>query len=79
MTADFSYLKDGWYIGAIYDGDRSMTGSIRFHIHRATDGIDEIETETGTSYIYDLNGIHQSSPKYSGILIIEGKKVIMNN
>ncbi|MDE6638078.1 MAG: C10 family peptidase, partial [Muribaculaceae bacterium] len=78
MTADFNHLKDGWYIGAIYDGGKSMTGSIRFHIHRATDAINEIDTETRNSIIYDLNGIIQSSTYASGIYIVEGKKVIIN-
>ncbi|MDE6697389.1 MAG: C10 family peptidase [Muribaculaceae bacterium] len=79
MTADFSHLNDGWYIGAIYDGGKSMTGSIRFHIHRETDAINEIDTETVNSIIYDLNGIPQTSPSASGIFIIEGKKVIINH
>ena len=77
MTADFSHLKDGWYIGAIYDGGRSMTGSISFKIHRENVGVDEFESESSKSIIYDLNGIRHSSSTDPGILIIEGKKVLI--
>ncbi|MDE6562474.1 MAG: C10 family peptidase [Muribaculaceae bacterium] len=79
MTADFSHLKDGWYIGAIYDGGKSMTGSVRFHIHRETVGVEEAETEAVNSKIYDLNGIRHSSPTDHGILIIDGKKIMIRN
>ena len=79
MTADFSHLKDGWYIGAIYEGSRSMTGSIRFHIQRESVAVDEVDAEAKNTKIYDLNGIRHSSPSDHGILIIDGKKVMKRN
>ncbi len=77
MTADFSHLEDGWYIGAIYEGGRSMTGSIRFHIERPTVGVESIETLNDNSNIYDLNGIRKTSTSNQGIYIINGKKVMI--
>ncbi|MDE6018960.1 MAG: C10 family peptidase [Muribaculaceae bacterium] len=76
ISADFSHLKDGWYMGGIYDGGRSMSGTIYFRIEREDSGVETVGSESEHSKIYDLNGIRQFSPTSPGIHIINGKKVI---
>ncbi|MDE5840785.1 MAG: C10 family peptidase, partial [Muribaculaceae bacterium] len=76
MTADFSKLSDGWYIGAVYDGGRSMTDAISFRIKRVPDGVDVIFDES-SSCVYDLNGIRHTDLSSPGIHIVGGKKVLM--
>ncbi len=76
MTADFSHLKDGWYMGAVYDGGTSMTGTIYFHIEKESTGVEEVEMTTDAEKIYDINGIRHSSSSDAGIFIKNGKKVI---
>ncbi len=76
MTADFSHLKDGWYMGAVYEGGRSMTGTIYFHIQRATVGVEEMDSDSVDAKIYDLNGLRQKNTTEGGIFIVNGKKVI---
>lgn len=76
MTADLSHLKDGWYMGAIYEGDRTMTEIIHFHIERDPSSVESIEKNTNSVCIYDLNGSRHTSQSSSVILIKDGKKVI---
>lgn len=77
INADFSNLKDGWYMGAVYDGGKSMTGTIRFHIKRDLTGVDGIDAESRLSNIYDLNGLRHISPTGKGIYIINGEKIML--
>lgn len=76
MTADFSNLKDGWYIGAIYDGGKSMTSSISFRIVRDPDTVDLMKYDLDSPSAYDLNGIHCKGSLSHGIFIMNGKKVL---
>lgn len=76
MTADFSHLKDGWYMGAIYDGGRSMTEAVHFHIERETVGVDTINDDLESAATYDLNGIRNSGKLTPGIYIVKGKKIV---
>ncbi|MDE7346137.1 MAG: C10 family peptidase [Muribaculaceae bacterium] len=77
MTADFSELKDGWYIGAVYDGGRSMTDAIRFHIDRESSGIHSVGEDLDSGLVYDLNGLRHKGKSSKGIYIMEGKKIIL--
>ncbi len=77
MIADFSSLKDGWYIGAVYEGGKSMTGLVRFHIQKEDTAVEEIESGINTTTIFDLNGLPRSNNPQKGIYIIDGKKVIL--
>ncbi len=77
MTADFSNLKDGWYMGAVYDGGKSMTGTIYFHIKKETVGVNSIESDAENTQIYDLNGIRHQNSTQPGFYIINGKKVMI--
>lgn len=76
MTADFSGLKDGWYIGAVYDGGRSLTDAVRFHIYRESSGIHPVEGDLDSGPVYDLNGIRHTEKPSKGIYIMERKKII---
>ncbi len=77
MTADLSKLKDGWYMGAVYDGGKSMTGTIYFHIKKETVGVNSIESDAENTQIYDLNGIRHQNSTQPGFYIINGKKVMI--
>ncbi|MDE6379253.1 MAG: C10 family peptidase [Muribaculaceae bacterium] len=76
MTADFSHLKDGWYIGAVYDGGKSMTDAVRFHIDRNSVGVGSIKADAEEDAVYDLNGIRHTGKMSSGIYVVNGKKIV---
>lgn len=78
MIADFSHLKDGWYMGGVYDGGKSMTGTIYFQIKRENVGVKTIETDKENTQIYDLNGIHHKNSTQPGLFIINGQKVLIS-
>lgn len=63
-------------MGAVYEGGRSMTDAIRFHIDRESSGIDFMEGELESVEMYDLNGIRYKVNTTKGIYIIGGKKII---
>ena len=78
MTADFSSLEDGWYMGAVYDGSRSMTEAVRFHIDRSMSGVEGADGDQAAGALYDLNGLRMQGGQRSGIYISNGHKVMMS-
>ncbi len=77
IFADLSHLDNGHYMAMIYDGAKIMTDRVYFHIQRGTLGIQEMNSESNDTKIFDLNGIRKSNSPQSGIYIIEGKKVMI--
>lgn len=76
MIADFSHLKDGWYMGAVYDGGRSLSGTVYFHIDRSTVGVEALGDENAHKAIYDMNGIMRDRKPTHGIYIEGGVRRI---
>lgn len=56
----------------------SVNAPFYLHINGAT-GIEDIESTTSTENIYNIQGQKMNSITQSGIYIVNGKKVIMNN
>lgn len=77
LTADFSGLKDGDYMCAMYKANTILTDIINFRIETKESGVKEITMERGDASIYDLNGVRHTGQLSPGIYIIDGRKVLV--
>lgn len=78
IDTDLERLADGEYMAAVYDGDKMMSGLIRFRIDR-TSGVDGLSADPKTVRVYDLNGIVRHNTLSPGVYIINGRKVLIRN
>lgn len=77
LTADFSGLKDGEYLCAMYKANTILSDVIYFKIDTKGSGVSEISIDHKDSHIYDLNGVRHDGLLTPGIYIIDGKKVMI--